>query len=296
MDLMILGVAVVNGLLLGGLYGAVALGLSLIFGVMRVINFAHGTFLMLGLFIPFWLWKLFGVSPYLSMLVATPALFALGYLIQGTVIAPLFKRERAMVLEPLSVLLLTAGVGMILDNLCLMAFGPNVRAVQVPIASETLWVGEFLSINYARLLAFIASVAITVGLSLFLSRTDLGRSIRSTAQNRDAASLCGINVPKIYNITFGLGCAVLGIVGCVMVPFYYVSPTVGLAFGVKSFITVVLGGIGSIPGCILGGLILGIVESIAAQFVTATSAAIFSFFIFILVLFLRPTGLMGMKA
>ena len=295
MDPIILGVSVVNGILLGGLYGAVALGLSLIFGVMRVINFAHGTFLMLGLFIPYWLWQLFGINPYVSALVAAPALFALGYGVQAAVVAPLFKRERAMVLEPLSVLLLTAGVGLILDNLTLMAFGPNVRAVQIPLATKTLWLGEILNINYTRLLAFLTSVAITVALSLFLARTDIGRSIRSTAQNRDAAALCGINVSQIYNITFGLGCAVLGIVGCVMVPFYYVSPTVGLSFGVKSFITVVLGGIGSIPGSILGGLILGIVESIAAQFVTATSAAIFSFFIFILVLFIRPTGLMGMK-
>jgi len=286
---------VVNGVLLGGLYGAVALGLSLIFGVMRVINFAHGTFLMIGLFIPYWLWQLFGVDPYVSALVAAPALFGLGYLIQGAIIAPLFKRERAMVLEPLSVLLLTAGVGLILDNVALMAFGPNVRAVQIPFASKTLWIGELLNINYARLIAFLVSVAIAVALSLFLSRTDMGRSIRSTAQNRDAAALCGIDVAKIYNITFGLGCAVLGIVGCVMVPFYYVSPTVGLAFGIRSFITVVLGGIGSIPGSILGGLILGVVESVAGQFVTATSASIFSFLIFILVLFFRPTGLMGMK-
>jgi branched-chain amino acid transport system permease protein len=123
----------------------------------------------------------------------------------------------------------------------------------------------------------------------------MGRAIRSTAQNRDAASLCGINVMRIYNVTFGLGCAILGIVGCLMIPFYLVSPSIGLAFGIRSFITVVLGGIGSIPGCILGGLVLGVVESVAAQFVTATSASIFSFVIFILVLFFRPTGLLGMK-
>ena len=157
-----------------------------------------------------------------------------------------------MVLEPLSVLLLTAGVGLILDNLALMAFGPNVRAIQMPFATKMLWIGELLNINYTRLIAFLVSVAIAVALSLFLSRTDMGRSIRSTAQNRDAAALCGINVAKIYNVTFGLGCAILGAVGCVMVPFYDVSPTVGLAFGVRSFITVVLGGIGSIPGSILG--------------------------------------------
>jgi branched-chain amino acid transport system permease protein len=296
MDPIILGIAVVNGIVLGGLYGAIAVGLSLIFGVMRVINFAHGSFLMIGLFIPFWLWQLFRVNPYVSVIVAAPALFGLGYLIQATLIAPLYRRERAMVLEPLSVLMLTAGVGLIIDNVTFMAFGPDFRGINLDFASKALWIGDILNINYTRLIAFLSSVAITVALSLFLGRTDLGRAIRSTAQNRDAASLCGINVMRIYNVTFGLGCAVLGVVGCLMIPFYLVSPSIGLAFGIRSFITVVLGGIGSIPGCILGGLILGVVESVAAQFVTATSASIFSFVIFILVLFFRPTGLMGMKA
>jgi branched-chain amino acid transport system permease protein len=295
MDPLILGIAIVNGIVLGGLYGAIAIGLSLIFGVMRVINFAHGSFLMIGLFLPYWLWRLWGFTPYLSILVTAPVLFLLGYLIQATIIAPLFKRERAMVLEPLSVLMLTAGVGLILDNVAFMGFGPDFRGITMDFASRALWIGGVLNLNYTRLLAFLASLAITAALSLFLVRTDLGRAIRSTAQNRDAAALCGINVPRIYNVTFGLGCAVLGVVGCFMIPFYLVSPSVGLAFGIRSFITVVLGGIGSIPGCILGGLILGVVESVAAQFVTATSASIFSFVIFVLVLFFRPTGLLGMK-
>ena len=295
MDPIILGIAVVNGIVVGGLYGAIAIGLSLIFGVMRVINFAHGSFLMVGLFIPYWLWQFFRVNPYVSILVAAPALFGLGYAIQAFLIAPLYKRERAMVLEPLSALMLTAGVGLIMDNVTFMVFGPDFRGITLDFASKALWIGDMLNINYTRLIAFLASLAITVILSLFLARTDMGRAIRSTAQNRDAASLCGINVMRIYNVTFGLGCAILGIVGCLMIPFYLVSPSIGLAFGIRSFITVVLGGIGSIPGCILGGLVLGVVESVAAQFVTATSASIFSFVIFILVLFFRPTGLLGMK-
>jgi branched-chain amino acid transport system permease protein len=250
---------------------------------------------MIGLFIPYWLWQLAGVHPYVALVVAAPALFGLGYAIQATLIAPLYKRERAMVIEPISALMLTAGVGLILDNVTFMAFGPDFRGITLDFASQAFWIGEFLNINYTRFIAFLTSLLLTVLLSLFLARTDLGRAIRSTAQNRDAASLCGINVMRIYNVTFGLGCAVLGIVGCLMIPFYPVSPSIGLAFGVRSFITVVLGGIGSIPGCILGGLVLGVVESVAAQFVTATSASIFSFVIFILVLFFRPTGLLGMK-
>ncbi len=295
MDPIIIGIALVNGVLLGGLYGAVALGLSLIFGVMRVINFAHGSFLMAGMFIPYWLWRFFGVSPYVSVIIAAPALFLLGYFVQATVISPLFKRERAMVLEPLSVLLLTAGLYMMMDNVALLLFGPNFRAVEMEFSLKTIRLG-ILTINCSRLLAFLMSLALAMALSYFLAHTDIGRAIRSTAQNRDAAALCGINVPKIYNITFGLGCAVLGIVGCFMVPFYYVSPSVGMAFGIKSFIVVVLGGIGSIPGSIVGGLILGVVESVGGQYVTATSATIFSFLIFILILAVRPTGLMGHRA
>ena len=199
-----------------------------------------------------------------------------------------------MILEPLSVLLLTAGVFMILDNSALLFFGPDFRAVQMDFSIKTIRIG-ILAINWARLIAFLAGIGVTCALSLFLSHSDMGRAIRATAQHRDAAALSGIDVPKIYNITFGLGCAVLGIIGSLMVPFYPVSPSLGIAFGIKSFIVVVLGGIGSLPGCILGGLLLGIVESVAAQFVTSTSAAIFSFVIFILVLTFRPTGLMGQR-
>ena len=294
MEPIILGIALVNGILIGGLYGAVALSLSLIFGVMRVINFAHGSLLMVAMFVSYWLWRLLGLSPYVSIVCAAPILFGIGYFIQATVISPLFKRERAMVLEPLSVLLLTAGVFMILDNSALLLFGPDFRAVQMDFSIKTIRIG-ILSINWARLIAFLAGIGVTVAFSLFLSHAEMGRAIRATAQNRDAAALSGIDVPKIYNITFGLGCAVLGIIGSLMVPFYPVSPSLGIAFGIKSFIVVVLGGIGSLPGCILGGLLLGIVESVTAQFVTSTSAAIFSFVIFILVLTFKPTGLMGQR-
>ena len=294
MDLIILGVAVVNGLLLGGLYGAVALGLSLIFGVMRVINFAHGSFLMLAMFIPYWLWALLGISPYVSIIVTAPILFFLGYGVQAVIIAPLVRRERAMVAEPVSVLMLTAGLYMIMDNMALVAFGPDFRAVQIDFALQNLQIG-IMTINYSRLLAFAASLLIAFGLNYFLAKTDMGMSIRSTALNRDAAALCGINVPRVYNMTFGMGCAVLGVIGCCMIPFYYVSPAVGIGFGIRSFIVVVLGGIGSITGSILGGLILGVVESVGGQYVTSTSATMFSFVIFIAVLIFKPTGLFGNK-
>jgi branched-chain amino acid transport system permease protein len=225
MDPLIIGIAIIKGLLLGGLYGAIALGLSLIFGVMRVINFAHGSFLMVAMFIPYWLWQFWGINPYMSIIVTLPILFGLGYAVQAMIIAPLFKRERAMVMEPVSILMLTAGLYIVMDNIALMLFGPNFRSIQVDFALETLQFG-ILTINYCRLAAFIVSILLAVGLSHFLKHSRLGRAIRATALNRDAAALCGINVPRVYNLTFGMGCGILGIVGCMIIPFYYVNPTV----------------------------------------------------------------------
>lgn len=292
MDPLTLSFAVINGLLLGGIYGGVALGLSLIFGVMRVINFAHGSFLMLAMYCSYLLWASCGVHPYASILVTVPFLFAVGYMVQQVVISPLIRRERALVVEPTSALLLTAGVYLVVDNGVLMAFGPDVRSVTTDITYESIFVAG-LPINLARLIGFAAAILVAVALSFWLNHSDMGRAIRATAQNRDAAAMSGINVPRVYNITFGLGCAVLGLFGALLVPFFSITPTIGLSFGIKSFLVVVLGGIGSIPGSILGGLLLGVFESVASQFVTATSAAIFSFGLFIVILLMRPAGLMG---
>ncbi|CAM4101688.1 branched-chain amino acid ABC transporter permease [Kerstersia similis] len=294
MDPLILFFALVNGLLVGCLYGGVALGLSLIFGVLRVINFAHGSFLMLAMYASYYLWDRFGMHPYLSGVVVAPALFLIGYAVQARVIAPLFNRERAMVVEPLSALLVTAGVYLVIDNLVLMYFGPDVRTVSVDIAGESLFLMG-LPVSLPRLIAALSAIAIALALSFWLRHSDLGRSVRATAQNRDAAALSGINVRNIYNVTFGLGCAIVGLFGTLMIVFLPVKPTTGLAFGIKSFLVVVLGGIGSISGSLVGGIVLGIFESIASQFVTATSAAMFSFGLFIAVLLFRPSGIMGAK-
>jgi len=294
MDPLILFFALVNGLLVGGIYGGIALGLSLIFGVLRVINFAHGSFLMLAMYGAYLLWSVFGIHPYVAPVIIVPALFALGYAVQAWIIAPLFRRERAMVVEPISALLVTTGVYLVVDNLVLMAFGPDVRAVSVDIAQESFFLLG-LPVNVARLIGCVAAVLLAWGLALWLRRSDLGRSIRATAQNRDAATLSGVNVPFIYNITFALGCAVLGVFGSLLVAFLPVTPTTGLSFGIKSFLVVVLGGIGSIPGSIVGGLLLGVFESVASQFVTATSAAMFSFGLFIAVLLFKPSGLLGAR-
>lgn len=281
-----------NGLLIGAIYGGVALGLSVIFGVMRVINFAHGSFLMVAMYLAWILWKYMGLHPYIAVFITVPALFLLGYLVQAHIISHLFKRERALVVEPLSALLLTAGVFLVLDNTVLMVFGPDVRSVSVDIAYQSFFIGE-VPINVPRFIAFVATLVTAGGLSYWLRYSDMGRAIRATAQNRDAAAMSGINVPFVYNVTFGIGSAVLGLFGALLVPFFSVTTTIGITFGIKSFVVVVLGGIGSIWGCVVGGLVLGLFESVASQFVTATSAAIFSFGLFIFILLVRPSGLMG---
>lgn len=294
MDWYVLTFAALNGVLVGAMLGGIALGLSLIFGVLRIVNFAHGSFLMLAMFTAFWLQKLAGLDPYVSVVIAAPLMFALGYAVQAVIIAPLIRRERALVVEPISALLLTAGVYIVIDNLALMVFGPNVRSANSAIETTTVLVGGF-PISTFRIVAAVVALALAGGLALWLARTDTGRAIRATAQNRDAAALSGIDVPRIYNLTFGLGCATVGVMGCLIAPFIPLTPQVGLSFGIKSFIVVVLGGIGSIAGSLVGGIVIGLFESVASQFVATPTAAIFSLGLFILILLLRPQGLMGKK-
>lgn len=284
--------AFIMGLLLGGLYASVSIGLSLIFGIIRVINFAHGGILMVAMYASFWLWYFFSMDPYLSMIIVVPLFFFFGYGIQNVLIKPMFVREKALVVEPLGVLLLMAGFDLILSNLALLFFRSDYRAVVSPAASATLALG-FVDLNIPRFIVFLLSFGITGGFYWLMNYTEVGVAIRSVGQNREAAALCGVNVYKIYNFTFGIGTACVAMAGAAMVPFYYVNPAMGLPLAVKAFIVVVLGGLGSIPGALLGGLILGVVESVTAQFVTATSSVIFSFLLFIIILFARPKGLMG---
>lgn len=294
MDPLILFYAVVNGLMLGGIYGGIALGLSLIFGVLRVINFAHGSFLMVAMYASWGLWAAFGWHPYASIVVTVPMLYLLGYFTQAVLIAPLIRRESTLVVEPLGALLLTTGLYLVLDNLVLMVFGPDVRSLSVEVASGSV-IFAGLPISVPRLVGCAAGILVAAGLWWALRHTDGGRAIRATAQNREAAAMSGVDVNRVYNHTFGIGAAVLGLFGALLTPFLSLTPTVGQMFGVKSFLVVVLGGIGSIPGSIVGGLVLGVFESVASQYVTATSAAIFSFGLFIAVLLLRPNGLLGRR-
>jgi len=283
--------AVIQGIILGTIYGVIALGLNLIFGVVRVINFAHGSILALSGYIYYCLWKYFNLGPYLSMIIVVPLMFLFGFYCQQFMIQRLFERERTLVVEPISVLILTAGLAVALDNLMLLVFGPNFLSIKTALAEKYFELG-LVVVQAPKIVALIVCVGLVVGLGIFLNKSEIGRVIRATGQNREAVALCGIEVYKIYAITVGIGCAIVSIAAGLIVPFYYVHPNIGTVFGIKSFLIVVLGGLGSMYGALVGGLIFGIVECVGAQFVTSTSASMLTFILFIVVLSLKPRGLM----
>jgi branched-chain amino acid transport system permease protein len=284
----------VNGILMGTIYGLTALGLTIIFGVLKVINFAHGSLLMVGMYFAYWAVALSGLHPYLAIIVVVPIMFFFGYYLQDVVIKPIFKAERE-VREPITVIIVTTGVWYILDNLTLLIFGPQYRSIQDnPLRGEMLEIGEML-ISVPKLWGFVAAMLTAIAVYWFFQKTRLGRAIRATSLDRDAASLMGINQYKVYNIAFGIGTATAGIAGVTLVPFYNVFPTVGVLFDIKGFIIVVLGGLGSIGGAILGGIIVGVIESVGPQFMTATWTEGIVYALFLLVLFVKPSGLFGVK-
>lgn len=283
----------INGLMTGSYYGLAAMGLTLIFGVIKVINFAHGSMLMVGMFTAYWIVKLTGWHPYAALILVVPMLFIFGYALQGIVIKPILVSQRD-VREPTEVIIVTTGVWYILDNLALMVFGAEYRVVPTSLSGKIMLVGDYI-IQTPLLYGFITTM-VTAGLLMwFLKYTKMGMSIRAASLDRDAASLMGINQYRVYNIAFGIGAAIAGIVGCVLIPFYYVFPTVGVVFDVKCFIIVVLGGLGSIPGALIGGLIVGLIESVFPMFMTSTWTELIVYVVFLAVLFVMPAGLFGEK-
>ncbi len=284
--------ATVGGLLIGGAYALIALGLNIIFGTMRVVNFAQGTLLMVAMFITYWLWDLGGLHPYLSILVSVPLLFGFGYLIQKWLVGRLLVRERER--EPMSVLLLTLGLSLILENVALLLFGADYRTVEIDLGMQTFKVAGII-ISISRLIGLVAAGATCAGLFVFFRRTDLGRAVRATGQDREVARLMGIDSSRIYNVAFGLSAGIMAIAGAALLPFYYVHPAVGTAFLLKAFIVVVLGGLGSMPGAALGGLIVGVIEGIVGVYVQPAVAQIVLFALFIGILFVHPAGLFGVE-
>jgi branched-chain amino acid transport system permease protein len=281
--------AIVNGVLTGALYALIALGLTLVYGVLHIINFAHGTLLTAALFAAFFMQKTLGVDPYFAVLVLTPAFFALGYGLQRFVIGPASHGNDG------NILLVTLGLAVIIENAMLFAFHGDTRTIDVPYGFAVVPIaGMFISVP--RLVGFGATIVVALLLWLLLGLTDTGKAIRAVAKEKLGAQLCGVDVAHIYAVTFGLGTACVAIAACLLIPTYYVNPHVGNAFVLIAFTTVVLGGMGSIPGAVLGGLFVGVVESLCGLYLGESLGQIGIFLMFILVLLFRPNGLLGARA
>jgi len=277
-----------NGLTMGAIYALVALGLTLIYGVLHIINFAHGSLLMLALYAVWFLNVRLGVDPYLAMIVIAPAFFALGYGLQRFVIDPVSHGRDQQIL------LATLGVSIVADNLALYFFRSEPRTLDLDYAFRTIDVGIAL-VPIPRAVGFIAALVVAALLWFMIARTDLGRAIRAVARERQGARLVGVSVEHAYAMTFGIGTAVLSIAACLLMPTFYVTPQVGYAFVLVAFTTVVLGGMGSFAGALVGGLALGVVEALCGLWLGESLGQIGIFLIFILVLLARPTGLLGSR-
>jgi branched-chain amino acid transport system permease protein len=281
--------AVLNGLLTGAVYALVALGLTLIYGVLHIINFAHGALLTAALFAAFFAHQLLGLDPYLAAVALTPLFFALGYALQRFVIGPAAHGEDR------NILLVTLGIAVVIENALLYAFRADTRTLNLAYAFEVLDLGVAL-VAVPRALAFLSVLVVALLLWLVLSFTDTGKAIRAVAKEKLGAELSGIDVAHIYAVTFGLGTACLAVAACLLIPTYYVNPHVGNAFVLIAFTIVVLGGMGSVVGALVGGLLIGVVESLCGLYLGESLGQIGIFAIFILVLLLRPSGLFGERA
>jgi len=273
---------------LGGIYGLIALGLSLIFGVMGVINFAHGQMMVMGMYISYWILVLVGIDPYLSLILVAAVIFVLGYLIQFSVVNRILDYPEAMQVLPL------VAIGLALENLALLLWGPDHRSPQTALGLQTFWIGDVM-VDVSRLIAFALAIIVTLLIFIVLKKTNLGKCIRAASDNRTGAILVGIDVNRINNTSFALGAATTGVAGALLLPLMPLSPYMGHGFTLTAFIVVILGGMGNLIGALVGGLILGIAESMATLFFPATLKQVVSFSILIVIMLFRPQGLLGGK-
>lgn len=281
--------ALISGLMIGGVYALVAVGLTLIFGVMDIINFAHGEFLMFGMYGAFFASVLFGIDPYLSAVLALPLFFAIGWAVQGVLIRPVVGKSHAIQI------LLTLGLSLVMQALAQFLFSADFQSLKLDYGSATfeLWGAR---VSYTRLAAFVIAMGLCAALWLFLQRTDTGKALRACAEEHEGALAVGIDLKRMYKIAFGLGIACVAIAGIAMTPFFYVAPVVGPKFTLVAFVIVVLGGLGNIPGAVAGALIVGVVESVGALVMPSPSLKDLAVYVlFILVLLFRPQGLFGGK-
>jgi branched-chain amino acid transport system permease protein len=288
LDSTILAAAAINGLLMGGIYTLVASGLTLIYGVLHIINFAHGSLLMLAMFGVYFLLTLAGVDPYVSLVVMVPGMYLLGYVLYRFLIGKLsLGRDE-------NILLITLGLSILIENLALMFFKGDSRTISLSYSDQMIEWGPLL-LGLPKVVSFVAAMVLCGLLGLFITRTDTGKAIRAVAKERLGARLVGIDVDRIFAVSFGIGLATLGAAACLLMPIFYVSPTSGHVFVIVAFTVVVLGGMGSFLGAVIGGLIVGLTESFGGLFLGESLGQIGTSLIFILILLFRPSGLFGDK-
>lgn len=283
-----LGQIVVYGILIGGLYALIALGFTLVFGVMRIVSFMHGDLVMIGMYVTFLAFSVFSVDPYAALVISLPVLFVLGALIFQLTVGPILQRGTE------SQLIVTLGVSIMLTNLARFVFTADAKAVRPSYGSASITILGF-QVTVTLGLSFLVVVLLSSVLYWFLHRTDTGRAIRATALDAETAALMGVDVKRITLITFGIGAGLAGAAGSLLAPLFYVEPAIGLPFTIKSFVVVVLGGMGSFWGAILGGLILGIAESLGAVYISAEYQILVGFVLLLVVLLVRPQGILGRR-
>jgi branched-chain amino acid transport system permease protein len=280
---------VVSGILTGLVYGLMALGLSVIFGVVRVVNFAHGEMMTIAMYAATVLFAAFNLDPFLAMLPVAAVFFVFGYALQAGLINPFITRPEH------SQFMLLVAVAIILVNAMLMVFGPDARNVQVDYQLDSYQLGPIL-IDKARLFAAAAALIAASGLFAFFRYTLTGKAIRACADNYLGARVVGLNVKHLYALTFGVGAVCVAIAGCAMVLLVDVTPPLGPAYTLLAFVIVIVGGLGSMGGALLGGVLIGVSEALAGLFIAPSAKSMFSFGLLILVLLLRPQGLLGRRA
>lgn len=294
MDLTIFIQLLISGLLLGGVYALSSIGLTLIFGVMKIVNFAHGEFLMIAMYLSFWLFHLLKIDPYLSILLVAPALFGLGLLTYRIGVRPTLGAPH------LNQIFVMVGLSIVIENAALLWWSADFRTVSLDYLRAQIFLGPFpglgieeVIVNPGRLIAFLIGISISIAFFFFLKLSYAGRVIRATAQDRSTALLMGIDVDKVYKLTFAVGLLLVGVAGALMIPMFTVHPYVGFEFVLVMFVVVVFGGMGSIVGAVLAGLFIGLVEVFSDFLIGPDSKQAVYFLLFIAVLVLKPSGLFG---
>ncbi len=277
---------IVNGLLIGCVYSLIAIGLTLIWGVMNIVNFAHGDFLMLAMFVSFWLFTLVGLDPLLSVPACALLLFVLGLLIYR------FAVSRVMRGPMLAQLVVTFGISIFIANTAVLLWTPDYRLIDRTLLSGTWSIGG-VQVSIAKLVSSVGSVLVTVALLLFLRRTRTGKAILATEMNRESALLMGVNTDRVNALSFGIGSALVGIAGAFLSMYYYIYPQVGGLFGTISFAIVALGGFGSIGGAFIAGILVGLVQTLGGYFFDPAYKYAIVFLLYLLTVWIRPQGLLG---